>query len=378
MAVLVSILEGPDGGAVFITPYPTSACKQTFTVPEGKLWQVSAIQFSGKRANDDMDGSVYIVFDDGDTDLTGIFPRSSMSWPRPGLYTIDITGDDLLSPGEHSMTISTVGASGGWCEYWTGNPYEGGRGYGQSITDPYPMIGSGCDLYCSIIGNELDTTILTNPSPEDEAEGVDFSSPSFSWDSSVEFDYYKIYVNGALKKITPDTAFTLDIGDMPTSVITWLVEGWYTGAETASTSATWSFDPRPTPAESPYPADEATGIASNLDRLEWQFEDFNSDTVNVYFGVSPSLTKIKEDQDANILSVGRDVFGTIGPNKYAWRVDSKNHYGTTVGDVWTFEVEGYIHTSPPDPPNKATTPYPANGATGVSLNILGTTWVSGD
>lgn len=54
-----------------------------------------------------------------------------------------------------------------------------------------------------------------------------------------------------------------------------------------------------------------------------------------------------------------------------WRVDAVNHDGTTLGDTWSFTTSATVL------PSKATTPSPANSATGVAFSGSSLTWVSG-
>jgi hypothetical protein len=96
--------------------------------------------------------------------------------------------------------------------------------------------------------------------------------------------------------------------------------------------------PLPT-ATNPYPANGATGVNSNtgVTTLSWTAGvdgcSGSATSHDVYFGtVSPGAF------------IGNQVGTTYTPTlvqgkTYYWRIDEKNAYGTTTGNVWTFNTE---------------------------------------
>lgn len=84
---------------------------------------------------------------------------------------------------------------------------------------------------------------------------------------------------------------------------------------------------------SPADAAEDIGIAATL---VWQDGGY-ADCYDVYVGTDPaSLVLVEGPQDATFYAADSDwSYETV----YYWRIDSKNNYGTTTGDVWSFTTE---------------------------------------
>ncbi len=120
----------------------------------------------------------------------------------------------------------------------------------------------------------------------------------------------------------------------------------------------------PGQASNPNPADAATDVGIDTD-LSWT-AGAGADSHDVYFGTT-SPGEFQGNQPAATFDPGTLANDTI----YYWRIDEVNANGTTTGVVWSFTTE-----SAPQPPQQATNPSPADGATSVDINAdLG--WTAG-
>jgi len=91
------------------------------------------------------------------------------------------------------------------------------------------------------------------------------------------------------------------------------------------------------------PADAGTGISRTLD-LTWTAGAGGTPATarDVYFGTATSpVTKVIADGTVLTYDTGTMVQGKT----YYWRVDEKNTFGTTTGDVWSFTVEECLKTT---------------------------------
>ena len=84
----------------------------------------------------------------------------------------------------------------------------------------------------------------------------------------------------------------------------------------------------PTKANTPGPADSATGISVTTD-LSW-VDGGGATTFNVYFPTLVSSGQVPETYDPGTLAYSTE---------YTWRIDSVSDGGTTTGDTWTFTTE---------------------------------------
>ena len=120
----------------------------------------------------------------------------------------------------------------------------------------------------------------------------------------------------------------------------------------------------PGQASSPNPADGATGISTSAS-LGWT-AGTDTDSHDVYFGTS-TTPAFQGNQGGTGFDPGTLANGTT----YYWRVDEVNADGTTTGLVWSFNTE-----AAPVLPGPASSPSPADGATGISTSVsLG--WTAG-
>lgn len=95
----------------------------------------------------------------------------------------------------------------------------------------------------------------------------------------------------------------------------------------------------------PAPSDTATNITLDQTPLSWT-AGANTDTFDIYFGVSGSEVLVASDQDVSDEDWTVD-FGTLNYGiTYGWRVDATSVYGTTTGDTWTFTALVFAPPSP--------------------------------
>ena len=127
-----------------------------------------------------------------------------------------------------------------------------------------------------------------------------------------------------------------------------LFRSYNTGSTWSDTGQDFGFktygnDPEPAKATTPMPVHEATSQPIDVSPT-WIDGDPYTDTFDVYFDkdTNPPTTKVIDNEDVNIY----DPPAYLDINSdYYWRVDSKNAYGTTTGDVWKFTTGAAIPIS---------------------------------
>jgi hypothetical protein len=133
---------------------------------------------------------------------------------------------------------------------------------------------------------------------------------------------------------------------------------------------TWGNNPPAVPSN-PNPADGATDVSVNAD-LSWNCTDPDGDTLtyDIYFGTSSPPPIEKEGHSTKIYDPG-----LMDENAdYYWKIVAKDgNGGETSGPVWHFKT-GEDTNNPPNPPSD---PYPADGATDVSINVT-LSWTCSD
>jgi len=118
----------------------------------------------------------------------------------------------------------------------------------------------------------------------------------------------------------------------------------------------------PGQASNPSPANGATGVSITTD-LSWTAGS-GATSHDVYFGTAATPPFIV-NQTGTTYDTGTMSAGTT----YYWRIDEKNAGGTTTGVLWSF-------TTIVAAPGQASSPSPANGATGVSTTA-DLSWTAG-
>ena len=133
-------------------------------------------------------------------------------------------------------------------------------------------------------------------------------------------------------------------------------------------SVKWQLNEPPNTPSSPNPANDSTDVSVTTD-LNWTGGDPNGDpvTYDVYFGMTIPPSKIVSNQSGTSYDTGTMNYGTT----YYWKIVSwDNHGASAVGPLWHFTTHN-------DPPNVPSSPNPANGATGISINA-DLSWTGGD
>jgi hypothetical protein len=109
----------------------------------------------------------------------------------------------------------------------------------------------------------------------------------------------------------------------------------YTGEDEATDVYLVYYKPSPpNTAISPAPSDNSNEVCTNP-TLSWVSSETGL-SYDVYLGTSPTL------KNSNFM--GNQIADSFKPGKlrrntaYYWRIDSKNNFGTTTGEVWSFET----------------------------------------
>jgi len=123
----------------------------------------------------------------------------------------------------------------------------------------------------------------------------------------------------------------------------------------------------PGQASNPSPGNGATSVSASAN-LSWTAGSGKTSS-DVYFGTdsTPDSGEFQGNQTTTTFDPGTMSNNTT----YYWRIDEINAEGTTTGTVWNFTTE-----SAPTPPGQASSPSPANSATGVSM-AANLSWTAG-
>jgi len=107
---------------------------------------------------------------------------------------------------------------------------------------------------------------------------------------------------------------------------------------------------RPSQANTPKPADAATGV-SKTPTLSWT-AGAGATSHDVHFGTSPTRLTFQGNQTTTTYSPG-----TLDNSKtYYWRIDEKNAQGTRTGAVWSFTTEVAAPPATASVPSQGTWP----------------------
>ena len=91
----------------------------------------------------------------------------------------------------------------------------------------------------------------------------------------------------------------------------------------------------PSKAINPNPSNGSTDISTNTD-LSWS-DGGGATSYDVYFGTDP--TPESDEFKGNQMSTIYDPGGLAPDTTYYWRIDAKNEFGPTTGDVWSFTTQ---------------------------------------
>jgi len=161
-------------------------------------------------------------------------------------------------------------------------------------------------------------------------------------------------------------------GDLELFVYKWLYEehflpedlnrdGLVDFYDFAMLSANWEEPPFPGLPSDPNPGDGAIKVPISP-VLSWTAGS-NTLQHSVFFGTSSPLVFQGTQSETTF------VPGTLAKDTWHyWRIDEVNPRGVTLGPVWSFKTVC--------PPDQASNPNPANGATNVNINVV-LTWTPG-
>lgn len=200
-----------------------------------------------------------------------------------------------------------------------------------------------------------------NPTPAHEADDIDVELEKLEWENDDEPDSYKVYFG------TDETPATLigtvtqkeiQLPDFPTQYLEmettyyWKVVAVYGGDE--AESDVWEFTTKtaayygglndgagvmPAKPTNPTPGDAEEDVATRIFKLTW-VSGARTDNFDVYFrlGTEGDFTKIA----SAITGTSAEIGPLMADETYSWRVDARNAYGLTEGDVWTFETAEWL------------------------------------
>ncbi|MFH1228469.1 MAG: fibronectin type III domain-containing protein [Planctomycetota bacterium] len=176
---------------------------------------------------------------------------------------------------------------------------------------------------------------VTTPNPAEGAAGV-ITTTQLSWASAADATSYDVYFGttapGTFIGNQAGTAY--NPGTLSDNgVYYWRVDSKNTGGTT--TGQVWSFTTSLPPAQAASPSPSNGAISCSVTaQLSWASAT-DATSYDVYFGTTAPGTFI-----------GNQAGTTYNPGKlsvrttYYWRVDSKNAFLTTQGNVWSFTTTG--------------------------------------
>jgi hypothetical protein len=219
------------------------------------------------------------------------------------------------------------------------------------------------------------------PSPAGGATGVGRSAV-LSWDCGIDPEGDPVTFNVRLDTVNPParvvasslTERSTEVTELAShSQYFWQVEA-SDGNGPPVPGPVWSFataNHPPAAVTDPEPRDGAAAIDIDHD-LGWR-ESVDPDGDPVVYHVHLDVTSPPATQIGSTASPGFDP-GALGhATTYFWQVNADDGFGgVTPGPVWSFTTE----EPPNQPPSVPANPEPANGATGVQLDVV-LTWTGG-
>jgi hypothetical protein len=197
----------------------------------------------------------------------------------------------------------------------------------------------------------------TTPTPTDASgPGLDWTNWTVSWaegGGTVTAESYNVYAGPSAGSLTlfgsgvTGTTFIFMEGNRPTvtdGLLYWRVDAMAAGYDT-TVGDVWSFDARPAKAADPTPDNEATGIS--LSTPATCSPAAGATSYDLYIAEhGASVVRVAENLSAAGVASITGYLSLGYAKKYDWRLDTRNTFGTTTGDVWQF---GTLIEDPPMP-----------------------------
>jgi hypothetical protein len=210
---------------------------------------------------------------------------------------------------------------------------------------------------------------VSNPVPADLDAGIDINA-DLSWTAGSAATSHSVYFGtseAAVDAATPATpgiykgnqaTTTFDPTALnPGTTYYWRIDEVGSGGTTKG--EVWQFTTGAGQATNPSPTNGHAGVSLNP-QLTW-IPGALTESLDVYFGTTSgavtAATRASAEFQGNQLGATFNPGLLTGMTFYYWRIDSVTADGTTKGEVWQFRTG----------PGKATTPTPADFATGVLL-----------
>jgi len=285
-------------------------------------------------------------------------------------------GTPLTSGIKYAIVIRATFDGGFNILYWrwdNGGGYSGGN-YDASLDSGGSWVGGySTDMYFREYGTELEAdppNKATNPSPADSDTEVDFSGLKLSWEDGGGADTFNVYIGktGDLTLVSSaqaGTDYTTTIAELETifdaspidQKIYWRVDATNNTGTTEGDK--WNFDARPAKATTPFPTDAMTTMTLDWSNFSWD-EATTALTYDVYAGTETgeevwdsNMTLIVKDGELHTLSQAYMLaaMNMVYPNTgmaaynytYYWKVNTKNAFGVTEGDFWSFTTIPFDH-----------------------------------
>jgi hypothetical protein len=258
---------------------------------------------------------------------------------------LDISGGTLVLDGNNLPAITGFIGSGKITAY---------NGTGTILKD-YNITNSGKTTVRGYLANPK----AANPNPGNGSSNVSVS-PTLNWtagDGATSHDVYFGTVSPGTSQGN-QTAATFNPGTLSYgTTYYWRIDEVSNSGTT--TGDVWSFTTTSGQASSPSPINGAVNVSTNP-TLSWT-AGLGITSHNVYFGTASPGT-LQGNQSATTFSPP-----TLPPNvTYYWRIDEVAGSTVITGPVWSFTTAQL----------KATSPNPANSATGIFLNAT-LSWTTG-
>ena len=276
--------------------------------------------------------------------------------------TVDVT-TDVPGADPPNFILGSTGPKtwGGETNY--GTPLEYSTTYHQQWTFSGDLGSFTSDNFSFVTEAGAAPTKAENPTPANNATEVDFSGLELSWDDGGGADTFNVYIGktGALTLVSSaqaGTDYTTTIAELETifgaspinQKVYWRVDATNDAGTTEGDE--WNFDPRPAKASTPSPTDAMTTMTLDWSAFSWD-EATAALTYDVYAGTETgegipdsNMTLIVTDGElytiaqAYMLTAMNVVYPNTGAAvhsyTYYWKVNTKNAFGVTEGDFWSF------------------------------------------